>query len=105
MDTFDRMLDLQKDLLNSQLKVIYRYQRQTPIDKRKGKRTSQLDVVENILLSSDKPLHISTIIDFAQRDYNIVLDRDSVVSALIKKVKAGKRFIKVAPNTFTLKND
>ena len=105
MDTFEKLLDFQKDLLNSQLKVIYRYQQRTPLEKRKGKRRSQLDIVENILSSSDKALHISAIIDIAQRDYNITLERDSVVSALIKKVKAGKRFIKVAPNTFTLKND
>jgi hypothetical protein len=33
------------------------------------------------------------------------LERDSIVSALIKKIKAGTRFIKVAPNTFALKKD
>ena len=32
------------------------------------------------------------------------LKRDSIVSILIKKVKAGQRFIRTAPNTFALKD-
>ena len=36
--------------------------------------------------------------------YNVNLERDSIVSALIKKIHAGKTFIRVAPNTFALKN-
>ena len=30
MDTFDKLLEFQKDLIQSQLKVIYRYQQQSP---------------------------------------------------------------------------
>ncbi len=30
MDTFDKFLEFQKDLIQSQLKVIYRYQQQSP---------------------------------------------------------------------------
>ena len=30
MDTFDKILEFQKELLQSQLKVVYRYQRQSP---------------------------------------------------------------------------
>ncbi len=104
MDPFEKLLDLQGELLKSQLKIIYRYQRQIPIGEKKIKRTSQLDIVEDILESSNKPLHISNIIDIAKSDYNMILERDSIVSALMKKIKAGKRFIKVAPNTFTLKS-
>lgn len=103
MDTFDKLLQLQGELLKSQLKIIYRYQRQIPIGEKKIIRASQLDLIEDILASSNKPLHISNIIDIAQSDYNVTLERDSIVSALIKKIKAGKRFVKVAPNTFALK--
>jgi len=31
------------------------------------------------------------------------LGRDSIVSAILKKVNAGKSFIRTAPNTFALK--
>jgi len=105
MDSFEKFLKLQKDLLQSQLKTIYRYQQQGGSDKKKIKRTSKLDIVANILASSDQPLHISEIIRIAQQDYQTEMERDSIVSALVKKVKAGRQFVRVAPNTFALKNE
>ena len=105
MDTFEKLLDLQKDLLQSQLKTIYRYQQQGGSVKKKIKRTSKLDIVADILASSDQPLHISEIIRIAQQEYQTEMERDSIVSALVKKVKAGRRFVRVAPNTFALKNE
>jgi hypothetical protein len=103
MDTFDKILQLYKELLQSQLKVIYRHQRQSPQLKKKLKRTSNLDIVEDILATSDQPLHISKIIEIAKKDYHVTLERDSIVSAIIKKIRAGLRFERIAPNTFTLK--
>ena len=41
MDTFEKLLDLQKDLLQSQLKTIYRYQQQYSPGKKKIRRTSK----------------------------------------------------------------
>jgi hypothetical protein len=104
MDTFEKLLDLQKDLLQSQLKTIYRYQQQSTPGIKKIRRTSKLDIVADILASSDQPLHISEIIRIAQQEYQTEMERDSIVSALVKKVKAGRRFVRVAPNTFALKN-
>jgi hypothetical protein len=37
--------------------------------------------------------------------YNITLERDSIVSAITKKIRNNKQFIRVAPNTFTLRNN
>jgi hypothetical protein len=92
-------IELQRELLQAQLRVVYRYQRKTLPDRQKLKRTSNLTVVEDILQNSDQPLHISKIIQIAQKDYNVNLERDSIVSALIKKINAGKMFLRVAPNT------
>ena len=103
MDTFDKIIEFYKELLQSQLKVVYRYQRQSPQLTKKLKRTSNLDIVEDILNSSNLPLHISKIIEIAKNDYNVTLERDSIVSAIIKKIHAGLRFERIAPNTFTLK--
>ncbi len=105
VDTFDKFLELQKELLQSQLKIIYRQQQLIPYDEKKIKRTSNLDIVADILESSDKPLHISKIIESAENNYQVQLERDSTVSALVKKITSGKRFIRVAPNTFALKTD
>ena len=103
MDTFDKILEFYKELLQSQLKVVYRYQRQSPQLTKKLKRTSNLDIVEDILAASNQPLHISKIIEVAKNDYNLTLERDSIVSAIIKKIHSGVRFERIAPNTFTLK--
>ena len=105
MDSFDKFVEFQKELLQSQLKVIRRYQQQNPQFKKQSKRTSKLNIVEDILLSANQPLHIAKIIEIAKNDYNVILQRDSIVSALVKKIRAGERFVRVAPNTFTLKNN
>ena len=105
MDTFDKLIEFQKELLQSQLKVVRRYQQQIPQFKKHSKRTSQLDTVEEILTSADQPLHISKIIEIAKSDFNVILQRDSTVSALLKKIQAGERFVRIAPNTFALKNN
>lgn len=105
MDIFDKIIELNKELLQSQLKIIRRYQLQSPQFKKHTKRTSQLDIIEEILTSADQPLHISKIIEIAKNDFNVTLQRDSIVSALLKKIRAGERFVRVAPNTFALKNN
>ena len=96
MDSFEQFLDLQRELLETQLEIIKKYQR---TDSR-VERTSKIDVVEKILKKAGRPLHISEIIMIAQNDFQITLERDSAVSAIIKKVKANQGFIKTGPNTF-----
>ena len=105
MDTFDKYLEFHRELLQSQLKIVRRYQQQSPQFQKQQKRTSKLDIVEDILLSANQPLHIAKIIQMAKDDYNVTLQRDSIVSALVKKIRAGERFVRVAPNTFALKNN
>ena len=105
MTDIDNYLEIQRELLQAQLRVVYRHQRKTVPHGQKLKHTSNLTIVEDILQNSDEPLHISKIIQIAQKDYNVNLERDSIVSALIKKINAGKMFLRVAPNTFALKNN
>ncbi len=86
------------------LAMIRRLHKSAP-GKKKIRRTSKLNIVADILASSDQPLHISEIICIAQQEYQTEMERDSIVSALVKKVKAGRQFVRVAPNTFALKNE
>ncbi len=98
-------LEIQKEMLQAQLKVIYRHQKKSPSQSHEIKRTSNLSIVEDILKNTGTPLHISEIIEIAKTEFNADLERDSIVSALIKKIKAEKTFIRTGPNTFALKND
>lgn len=95
---------LQESLLKSQLKVIRQFLKKEEMPKfmPRGKGRSQMSVIHDILLSSQKPLHVTDIIDLAKKNFNMDLDRESIVSAITKKVKSGRMFERVAPNTFTI---
>lgn len=95
---------LQESLLKSQLKIIRQFLRQgeEPKFKPRGKGRSQMSVIYDILSSAQQPLHITEIIARAQNDFNVHLERESIVSALTKKVRSGRMFKRVAPNTFAV---
>lgn len=101
----DDYLEIKKEMLQAQLKVIFQHQRKMPPQLGKYKRTSNLSIVEDILKNTGTPLHISAIIEIAKNEFNADLERDSIVSALIKKINSGQTFIRTAPNTFAIKND
>ena len=95
---------IQESLLKSQLKIIREFLRQgqEPKFKSSTKGRSQMSIVYNILSTSQKPLHVTEIISRAKQNFNVDLDREGIVSAIIKKVKSGRMFKRVAPNTFTI---
>jgi predicted transcriptional regulator len=66
------------------------------------KRKSNMDIVYDILSAAKGPLHISDILQRAQKDYHRPLRRESLVSALTKKVLDQNTFRRTAPNTFEL---
>ena len=101
MDQFESYLQYQKEITETKLKIINRYQK--GIQAKSVKRTSKIEIARNVIRIAGRPLHVSEIIRLAQRDFQVALDRDSIVSAILKKVNAGKSFIRTAPNTFALK--
>ena len=101
MDEFESYLQYQKEITESKLKVINRFQKAVQL--KPVKRTSKIEVAKNVLRIAGRPLHVSEIIHLAERDFQVDLERDSIVSAILKKVTAGKSFIRTAPNTFALK--
>jgi len=101
MDSFKRYLQYQKQVAEARLKVIDQFINGTDLEP--IKRTSKIDIAWRVLTSAGRPLHVSEIIQLAQSDFNVQLERDSIVSGIIKKINAGKMFVKTAPNTFALK--
>jgi hypothetical protein len=90
--------------LEAQLKAIKRL-RSTPTHqpKNKAKGMSQIDMVYDILRRSGKPLHVSDIIERVEKIHGQRLDRESIVSALVKKVTRNDRFVRTDKNVFGLK--
>jgi hypothetical protein len=66
------------------------------------KRMSQIDMVYDILRSAGRPMHISEIMAQVAHRHHASLDRESIVSALSKRVARRDRFARTAPNTFSL---
>lgn len=94
--------ELQESLLKCQLKVIRELLHRSEQPVRKKERRSQMDIIHDVLHAAGKPLHVTEIIALAEKDFGVQLDRETIVSALTKKVKSGRMFQRVAPNTFTL---
>jgi hypothetical protein len=101
MDDFTRYLLYQKEITAHKLKTINKHLKAAVGPPKK--RTSQIITVENVLRIAGRPLHVSEIIEVANRDFQVQLERDSIVSVIVKKIKAGERFVRTAPNTFALK--
>jgi hypothetical protein len=63
---------------------------------------SQVDMAHDILKSAGRPLHISDIIDRIATRFHQQPDRESLVSALSKKVLRKDRFTRTGKNEFSL---
>lgn len=57
----------------------------------------------DVLLEAGRPLHITEIIKRVERAHGVRLDRESIVSALCKKLARNERFVRTDRNTYGLK--
>lgn len=102
-DEFNRYLSYQKEVAEAKLKIIGRLQK--GMKEKPQNRTSQINIAWHVLKAAGRPLHVSEIIEIAKRDFQEELERDSIVSAILKKARAGRMFIRTAPNTFAARLD
>jgi hypothetical protein len=69
---------------------------------RQQKSQSQIGMAFDILSSSGRPLHITALIERIAAKFGASVDRESLVSALSKRVKRQDRFSRTDKNTFAL---
>jgi CMP-N-acetylneuraminic acid synthetase len=103
------ILETVETVLGAQLRAVRRLRRgevpaQTSAGKNRRRSRSQMNIVEDLLIEAGQPLHISAIIEQAKSRFNQVLDRESLVSALTKRVDRKDRFVRTGPNTFGLRS-
>lgn len=104
MESQDIFLQYEKEVAEFKLKLIRRLSDGVRNqDEAPAKRTSNISLVENVLINAGKPLHVNDIIDAVKKEFDVDLERDSLSSALTKYDHKEKRFIRVAPNTFGLR--
>ena len=69
------------------------------------KSMSNMYMATDILQRAQRPLHVSEIIAQVKNKYGVSLDRESLVSALVKKVHRGQGLSRTAPNTFQIETE
>ena len=89
--------------LEAQLRAIRRAKSKGTLEPTPKEGTSQIDMVQDVLRRAGKPLHISEILDRIEKLHGRRLDRESVVSSLVKKIARGERFVRTDKNVFAVK--
>lgn len=91
-----------ESLLTAQLRVVRQLRQprpgKGPCKKKQG--MSNIDMAIDILQKARQPLHVAEIIARVKTQHGISLDRESLVSALVKKVHREQGLVRTAPNTF-----
>jgi DNA-directed RNA polymerase delta subunit len=104
-DIKDTILSAFEASMEAQLRAIRRL-RQGQVEEaqpRPKKGRSQVEMAYDILKRARAPLHVSEIIDRIQTQFGVVVDRESLVSSLSKKVARQDRFLRPEKNTFSLR--
>lgn len=91
--------------LEAQLRAVRRLRQGPPPDPRprSPKGRSQVDMAFDVLKKARAPLHVSLILERVRDQFGVAVDRESLVSALTKKVARNDRFLRTEKNTFTLR--
>jgi len=101
----DDLLEVIESALSAQLRAVRASRRGGASGGRRGRRAgkkSNISIVQDILAASGQPLHINDILVRARRDHGVELKRESIVSALTKKVLDGNTFRRAGRNVFGL---
>ena len=103
-DIRDAVLSAVEVTLEAQLRAVRRLRVEPDESKSKrDKGMSQVDMAEDILRrAAGESLHANDIIERIKKIHGVEVDRESLVSALSKKVQRGDRFTRPAPNQFAL---
>ena len=97
-------LSFYESLFSAQLRTVRQLKSPRPkkAKRREEKGMSNMYMALDILRRAQGPLHISEIIAQVKTKYGVTLDRESLVSALVKKVHRHQGISRTAPNTFQI---
>jgi hypothetical protein len=98
----EEFLSFFESILSAQLRVVRQLKnpRSGNTKPKKGQGMSNINMAIDILQRSRQPLHLSEIINQVKAKHGLTLDRESLVSALVKKVHHNQGLVRTAPNTF-----
>jgi hypothetical protein len=97
-------LSFYENLFSAQLRAVRQLKSPKPKKTKgvKGEGMSNMGMATDILRRAQQPLHVSEIIAQVKARHGVDLDRESLVSALVKKVHRRQGLLRTAPNTFQI---
>lgn len=100
----DGLLYLYESILSAQLRVVRQLKApKSGKPKREPKEgMSNINMALDILRQVRQPLHVSDLLSQVKAKYKVTLDRESLVSALVKKLHRHPGLSRTAPNTFRI---
>jgi hypothetical protein len=102
----DEILAVFEAAFEAQLRAVRRLRGPAPRARQSARQgLSNVGMSFEVLRRAKTPMHVDDLIVAIAQAYGVQPARDSLVSALTKKVVAGDRFEKTAPNTFGLRSD
>jgi hypothetical protein len=106
-DVREDLIDILEAVSKAQLNTLRRLRRSATKEPSSGgakpmTSMSQVDMAYDILRSAGRPLHISEIIALVAKRHGMRLDRESIVSAIAKRIARKDRFVRTGPNTFSV---
>lgn len=104
-DLRDSVLLAIEECLDAELRAVRRLRKAAagPPRPRPQKSRSQVDMAYDILIKARKPLHVTELLARMEHTFGAAVDRESLVSALTKRVVRGDRFVRTGKNTFGVK--
>lgn len=103
-DLKDSVLSIFEASLDAQLRAVRRLRHgETAAAPRLIKGRSQVDMAYDVLKKAPAPLHVSQLLARIQSSFGVIVDRESLVSSLSKKVARQDRFLRTGKNTFSLR--
>ena len=105
--TQEWFLSFYESLFLAQLRTVRQLKSPKPKKTRQAaqKGMSNIDMAMDILRRAQRPLHISEMIAQVKTKYGVTLDRESLVSALVKKLHRRQGLSRTAPNTFQVETE
>ena len=102
----DVVLEVIEVSLDAQLRAVRRLRKgEEPVQTRRRTGRSQLDMAYDILAKARVPMHVGDIIEKIRQRFGQEIDRESLVSALTKRVARGDRFERTDRNTFAVRKE
>lgn len=98
-------LSFHEELLSAQLRAVRQLKKPAKNKPKNNQQRSMsnMNMAIDILLNAHRPLHVSEILAQIKAQHGATVDRESLVSALVKKVHRHQGVLRTAPNTFEVK--